>query len=162
MKSRYLISALLASLILIFPSAEGKRVSTRITPPATDHRLETGKIKTYPYQISEFEKVEQALTFMAYDKKTGASLETFFVDNGSDKNLSALELEISYFNSSGKLIHKRTVEITQTFPSKETCKVDISSWDKQKSFHYINSLPSKKGSTSYTVRFRVLSFIIEE
>lgn len=103
-------------------------------------------------------KIAGKINFMAYDKKTGASKETFFIDNGSDISLAGVEIEISYFNSSGHLIHKREAEIFQDLPSNETRKVDIVSWDTQKSYHYINSIPSPKGSTPYTVRFKVLSY----
>ena len=136
-----------------------KKVTTRIMAPVLDKTEQTFRLKTYPHHMSEFEKVSEYLTFMAYDKKANASKETFFVDNGSEIPLSAIEVEISYYNSKGKLIHKRTVEISQEFPAKETRRVDIDSWDKQKSFHYINSVPSTKGSTPYTVRFKVLSFM---
>lgn len=139
--------------------ATAKKVSTRIKAPTLNPEDMMQKIRTYPFHITEFERVNDQLTFMAYDKKASADKETFFVDNGSDATLTALEIEISYFNGSGKLIHKRSVEILQEFPARETRKVDIASWDKQKSFHYINSVPSTKGSTPYTVRFKVLSFV---
>lgn len=151
---------ILMSGFLSFSSADAKKISTRVNAPKEDSAANYAvKLKTYPYHETEFEKISGDLTFMAYDKKAGSDKETFFVDNGSDENLSAIEIEISYFNKEGKLIHKRTVEVKQDFPHKETRKVDISSWDKQKSYHYINSVPSTKGSTPYTVRFKVLSFI---
>lgn len=137
---------------------DAKKVTTRFKAPASDWKDSNIKLKTYPYHKSEFEKVSDNLTFMAYDKKASSDKETFFVDNGSSVVLEALEVEISYYNANGKLIHRREVEINQQFPAKETRKVDIASWDKQKSFHYVNSVPSTKGSTPYTVRFRVLSF----
>ena len=155
------LSGLLVAGILCMPLSgmtEAKRISTKIKAPASSYR-DTIKLKTYPHHESEFEKVNDHLAFMAYDKKGSASKETFFVDNGSNENLSAIEIEISYYNSAGKQSHRRTVEINQDFPAKETRKVDIPSWDTQKSYHYINSLPSQKGSTPYTVKFRVLSFM---
>lgn len=142
--------------------SEAKKVSTRFTAPTLEKNEAGYKLKTYPHHETEFERVSEHLTFMAYDKKAGSDKETFFVDNGSRTGLTSLEVEISYFNSEGKLIHKREVEINQLFPPKETRKVDISSWDRQKSYHYINSVPSTKGSTPYTVRFKVLSFIESE
>lgn len=134
-----------------------RKISTRIKAPAGNPEMDS-RLKTYPHHESEFEKVSGKLTFMAYDKKASSDKETFFVDNGSPTSLTSLEIEISYFNSSGKLIHRRTVELSDIFPAKETRKVDIPSWDKQKSFHYVNSVPSTKGSSAYSVRFKVLSF----
>lgn len=146
---------LVLSFTLYLPSA-GK-VTTKVTAPTTSKKHKTEKLKIKTDTHTEMAKIAGKLTFMAYDKKTGAAKETFFIDNGSDTNLSGLELEISYFNSAGKLIHKRTVEISQPLPAKETRKVDIVSWDTQKSYHYVNSISSSKGSTPYTVRFKVLS-----
>lgn len=147
---------------MVFPtSLNGKRVTTKVKPPVQKNEHNANKWKTTPSNKEEFRKVSEKLTFMAYDKRTSSATETFFVDNGSDSDLKCLEVEISYFNSAGRLIHKRTVELEQEFPSKETRRADVQSWDKQKSFHYVNSVPSAKGSTPYTVRFKVLSFIVK-
>lgn len=137
----------------------GKKVSTRLKAPVVHKDDDPFQLRTYPHHKSEFQLISDKLTFMAYDKRSSADKETFFVDNGSDKTLSSIELEISYFNAAGKLIHKRSVTINDIFPARETHKVDIKSWDTQKSFHYINSVPSKNGSTPYTVKFKVLSFV---
>lgn len=161
MKRTVYYIAIVALLMLTAPVAtqiNSKKVSTRVTPPK-GYSPNPKNLRTYPYNKSEFETVTEKLAFLAYDKKAGAGSETFFVDNGSKVTLNAIELEISYFTTSDKLIHKRTVELSQNFPANETRKVDIKSWDTQRSFHYINSVPSTKGSTPYTVKFRVLSFV---
>lgn len=162
MKNRVFLSLIAYAIIASFPyfseGIEAKRVTTKIKAPADTKEEISEKFKTYPFKETEFEKICDKLTFMAYDKKTSASKETFFVDNGSDTALTALEIEISYYNLKNKPIHRRKLTIEQLFPSKETRKVDISSWDSQKSFHYVNSVPSPKGSTPYTVTFKVISF----
>lgn len=150
-----LLSLMMVSAINAEVSA--KRITTRLSAPkfTSASRQHTHKEPlTHGY---EFEQISRKLTFMAYDKRAAADKETFFVDNGSDTDLSAIEIEISYFNSAGKLIHKREVEIRQDFPANESRKADIPTWDIQKSFHYINSVPSRKGSSPYTVRFKILS-----
>ena len=142
-----------------FSDLGSKKVTTKLAAPTGTLKEKADSKKVTKANKSELQETARNLKFIAYDKKTNSAKETFFIDNGSETSLSALELEISYFNQSGKQIHKRKVEINQLLPSKETRKVDITSWDTQKSFHYVNSVPSKKGSTPYTVRFRVLSFI---
>lgn len=146
-------------LCITFANTDAKKVTTRFKAPAEDTSNRFAGLKKYPHHTTEFERVSENLTFMAYDKKASSDKETFFVDNGSSVALDIIEVEISYFNSDGSLIHRRSVELQQNFPAKETRKVDIASWDKQKSFHYINSVPSAKGSTPYTVRFKILSFL---
>lgn len=158
MKPIFIPICALALICMVALNTNAKKITTRLKAPIETESVFANRCKTYPHHASEFEKVSDHLAFMAYDKKASASKETFFVDNGSDFDLKSLDLEISYYNESGKLIHKRTVEIEEEFPHKETRKVDISSWDTQKSYHYINSVPSTKGSTPYTVKFRVLSF----
>lgn len=163
-KTRKLLHTLIilsGLLPMAYLSTGAKKVTTRLSAPAYNLKDQQAKFKISPRQKNDFDRVNGKLTFMAYDKRAAADKETFFVDNGSDTELSLLELEISYYSTSNKLIHRRVVEVAQNFPARETRKVDISSWDTQKSFHYINSVPSKKGSTPYTVKFKVLSFIPE-
>lgn len=152
----------LITVVLIFLSlvltAEAKKVTTKLTAPKTILAEKRKSHKTRPGEERNKESIAGKLTFMAYDKKSSASKETFFIDNGSNIPLSSLELEITYFTTNGKQIHKRMVEINQELPAKEARKVDIPSWDTQKSFHYINSVPGAKGSSPYTVKFRVLSY----
>ena len=156
-----IICLLAVSPLSISCPANARKVTTKVSAPAAAGKKEKKQKLFRSGNHAEMAGIAGKLNFMAYDKKTGASKETFFIDNGSDKSLKGIELEISYFNSKGKLIHRRTVEISQPIPAKETRKVDIASWDTQKSYHYINSVPSQKGSTPYTVRFKVLSCSVE-
>lgn len=152
---------LLISIASALPT-EAKKIYTKLKAPAANISTQDTRIKVYPHQRSKFDLVEQKLIFIAYDKRAGADKETFFVENGSESNLSKIEIEIKYFVNGDKQIHSQTVELKGPFPAKETRKVDIKSWDTQKSYHYINSTSSQKGSTPYTVRFRILSFTEEE
>lgn len=152
-----LLSFIIASTAV--SGMEAKKISTKLRAPAYDATALESRLRAAAQSSSGFRKTAESLTFMAYDKKASADKETFFVDNGSAKTLSSLEVEISYFTESNKLIHRRTVKLDQPFPAKETRRVDIPSWDKQKSFHYINSVPASKGSTPYKVRFKVLQFV---
>ena len=159
--SKLLLLALLPVGSLFLSSEDyinARKVTTKLNAPTNSLKKKAERHKSSTADKSAREKIAGKLNFMGYDKKTSAAKETFFVDNGSDISLSGLDLEISYFNSAGKLIHKRKVEINEYFPAKETRKVDIPSWDTQKSYHYVNSVPGGKGSVPYTVRFKVLSF----
>lgn len=160
MRTARAIMILLLAAAAAFGS-DARRVKTRLAAPKTNKKELRQKLKTNAGHGEEFDRIKEHLNFMAYDKKASADKETFFVDNGSTTNLKAIEIEITYYNEAGKQIHRRTVEIEESFPANETRKVDIASWDRQKSFHYINSVPSKQGSTPYTVRFRVVSFTPE-
>lgn len=161
--SRSLIGIACAVSLCIFPTnglneIHAKKVTSKLTAPTTSLKDRAKKQKRSTKDSSNREKIAGKLNFVGYDKKTGSAKETFFVDNGTDINISSFELEISYYNSAGKQIHKRKVEINQVIPAGESRMVDIPSWDTQKSFHYVKSTASSKGSTPYTVRFRVLSY----
>lgn len=160
-----IISVASASLLLVSLQtmdfnipATGKRISTKLKAPPKSSYDPDRKNRIYSSQKEEFEEVAKRLTFLGYDKKTSSAKESFFVENGSETPLSSIELEITYFTTAGKQIHKRTVELKEAFTPGDSKKVDIPSWDTQKSFHYLKSTPSKNGSTPYSVRFRVLSF----
>lgn len=142
--------------VVSIQTAGAKNVTTRLKAPGVAKTMSASKAKRTS-RNKGFSKVSDAIIFMAYDKRGSADKETFFVDNGADIDLQAIELEITYYNDAGKQIDRRLVELNQSFPAKETRKVDIQSWDKQKSFHYINSLPSKS-SIPYTVRFKLISY----
>ena len=154
--------SLVFSLFLLFafvPDGVAKKVNTKVKPPVADFSRKARKQGSPQRDGESYEKIAEQLTFMAYDKRASADKETFFVDNGSALNLANIEVEISYFSESGKQIHRQKVELEGPFPARQTRKVDIRSWDTQKSFHYAKSAASKNGSTPYTVRFKVLSFI---
>lgn len=150
-----LLMAVLGSL-----SLEGKKITTHHKVSKSKQTEDISNNRKNDVSEEEFETISNLLAFYAYDKKASSSKETFFVENKSEIPISHLKLEISYFNTSGKLIHKREVTLSDKFPGEETRKVDIPSWDLQKSFHYIKSAPSAKGSTPYTVKFKILSFSI--
>ena len=156
LKSIGIFCLMASSLLSAAPYSQAKRVTTRLSAPAASHEKQHRQKRRHQDTASR-QKIIGSLGFLAYDKKTNAPKETFFIDNGSDIDLDGLNLEISYFNSAGKLIHRRNAEISTPLPAKETRKVDIPSWDTQKSYHYINSVPSRKGSSPYTVRFKILS-----
>ena len=151
-------------LLIILPSitiftTEGKKITSKVKAPkeTTSERLENNRIKSSQGKI--FKEVADSLNFVGYDKKGSADYETFFVDNSSSQDIMDVEVEISYFSNGDKLIHKRRQVVQGYFPHKESRKIDIPTWDRQKSYHYIRSVPSKKGSTPYTVSIKVLSFI---
>lgn len=153
-----LLLLLCGGAIITVQPAAARKVSTKLKAPSRQAKAEEENSRIYPSNKEEFEEVANSLAFTAYDKKASSAKETFFVSNQSECPLSSIELEITYLSSSGRQIHKRKVELREPFPAKEMKKVDISSWDTQKSFHYVNSAPSAKGSTPYTVRFRLVSF----
>lgn len=147
-------------------SSDAKKVTSKLSAPKEETQKKTTKNDKSGSSLqpdivltpdsAEFADIAKKVNFLAYDKKASSAKETFFVDNNSSDDIICLDIEISYYTNSGKLIHKREETLTEIFPSGESRKVDIASWDTQKSFHYHKSTPSKKGSTPYSVKIRVL------
>lgn len=162
LKVSFAFSAVLTLSVLTAASLPAKKITTRVKPqPVVTVPLVEDKTIT-PDAGEEFYEVTGKLTFSGYDKPSASSKESFFIDNGSENSLSAIELEISYRNREGKEIHRRSVTVEENLPAGEMRRVEIKSWDTQRSFHYAGSKPSKNGSTPYTVRFRVISFTPED
>ena len=157
--SLWKIALLLASMIAA-PSAMARKISTRI--PSKD----TGDSQSVMIKGSQAISTDcqtcgdgYSLTdigFSGYDKKATSDKESFFVTNRSDRTLTGFSLYIIYHSAADTSLqlHRRWVHVSCEIPPGETQKVDISSWDKQKSFHYHLSPPSRRRqSTPYGVRF---------
>lgn len=100
---------------------------------------------TGPYRI-------QQIIFTGYDKPQNSSKESFFIINKTDRTLSGIVLNIDYITPDGRQLHKRIEKIPCHIPPGETRKTDISSWDTQHSFRYIES-KGRPEANPYTVSF---------
>lgn len=105
------------------------------------------------YRLSQIE-------FHGYDKPQTGSTETFFITNNTDRTMSGITLYIEYLSSEKKQIHKRYVKLSCNIPPGETRRADIESWDKQKSFYYEHSRPSRNGGAPYSVIFDPVAFYL--
>lgn len=148
----------LAAFMMVAPSLDGRKVSTKVKAPKETKKTLSPRRTVTPSDGEEFDAVNDAVVFLGYDKRGNADKETFFIENGSATDIKSMEVEITYLTAAGKQIHKRHIEILEPVPAGETRKVDIKSWDLQHSYHYVNSLPSAKGSTPYTVAIHLLAF----
>lgn len=156
-KSFFLLPLLFLVMVFVTSDAGAKKITTRLNVPKVVKPTDKSSIFTAECG-EEFDNVAHNVIFFGYDKKASATKESFLIKNESASDIFSIEIEISYFTTTGNLIHKRTAEVKTAVPSGETRIVDIPSWDTQKSYHYIYSTPSQKGSTPYTVRFHIISF----
>ncbi len=101
------------------------------------------------------------VNFSGYDKKASADKESFFVTNRSDRLLSGFSLYIVYLTPDSVQLHRRWVKINCSIPPGETGKVDIKSWDTQKSFYYhLSDPPRRRNATPYIVRFEPVTIYL--
>ncbi len=106
------------------------------------------------------EKIHPNIHFYGFDKTVTSNLESFFISNGLDKTVKAIEIEITYSDMKGRQLHKRTVSIDCSIPPGETMRNDIKSWDTQKSFYYHKSAKPKRQATPFTAKITLLSIIL--
>ncbi|MDE6854336.1 MAG: hypothetical protein K2J38_04690 [Muribaculaceae bacterium] len=92
-----------------------------------------------------------------YDKPLRSRYETFFVSNNTANPVAALSLTISYYNTSGELLHRAPHRVSVDIPAGETRQVSLRSWDKQFAFYYKRStVPARAGTaTPYEIAMTV-------
>lgn len=99
------------------------------------------------------------IEFSGFDKPANSSVESFFITNNTDRTMSGVSLYIDYQTPDGRQLHKRYLRLKCNIPAGETRKADIKSWDRQKSFHFEKSNPSRS-SSPFTVIFDPVAFYL--
>lgn len=92
-----------------------------------------------------------------YEKAQSATSESFFVTNNTSTTVSALVVTITYYNTRGDLLHRRSAEkVACDIPPGETRKIDIRAWDKQKLWYYKHSQARHNAySTPFDVKVQI-------
>ncbi len=101
----------------------------------------------------------QKIIVAGYDKPLTSRKETFFVTNGYDRAIAALEIELKYYDMSGRQLHSANRWISCDVPQGETRQLNIPSWDKQLSFYFYQSVKPRRQATPYKVSCRVLKCV---
>lgn len=89
--------------------------------------------------------------FSGYEKTLRSNRETFFVTSLVDREIAAVGFRISYFDSSGRLLHKVSHRKYVAIPPGETRRIDIPSWDKQFTFYYAGSPVPRVSAIPYNI-----------
>ncbi len=154
----YRLLFILIILASVCGAAYGRKVKTRL-PAAKGGVTETVMVKgsqaISTMCATDAEGYSLAdVVFSGYDKKNNSTKESFFVVNKSDRVLTGITLRIIYLTTDSVQLHSRLENINCDVAPGERCKIDIRSWDTQKSFHYyLSDAPHKKRSTPYIVYF---------
>ncbi|MCH5236581.1 MAG: hypothetical protein J1E95_02140 [Muribaculaceae bacterium] len=98
------------------------------------------------------------ISFAGYEKEISSSVESFLVINGSDKDLSAITVRIDYFDLQGRMIHSRDYTVRSVVPAGQTRKIDIPSWDRQRTYYYYLGNEPKKVATPYKVTITPVTY----
>lgn len=88
-----------------------------------------------------------------YDKPLRSNKESIYITNATRRRLLETVVEISYFDNSGRLLHKREVRIKTNVPAGETRQATFSSWDKQRTmFYHRSGKPRTADGTPYRIK----------
>ncbi|MCM1162858.1 MAG: hypothetical protein NC339_01190 [Muribaculaceae bacterium] len=91
-----------------------------------------------------------------YDKPLRSYSETFLVTNHLPAPISALGIDITYTDTSGRMLHQRTVECRAIIPPGTTRLVKFRSWDSNHTFFYTRGpRPRVSGVTPYDIKAQV-------
>lgn len=127
-----------------------KRIKTTINPvQATNRNVDDYMV----INNDENDSLFQQISFYGFDKPLSSNIETFFLQNKSANTIKKVVMEIEYFTIDSLQLHKRSVEIDCDVPPHETRKIDIKSWDKQKSYYFHQSVKPRRQATPFNVIF---------
>lgn len=91
------------------------------------------------------------LRYCGYEKTLRATKETIFIENLTDSTINAISFTIEYIDSSGRKIHQRSLRHASLIPPRQTRRIDIPSWDTQKSYYYLKGDAPRKTATPYDI-----------
>ncbi len=104
-------------------------------------------------------KSDDEITLSGFDKLLKSAKETFFATNNTNHDITGIEIEITYTDMSGRMLHKRKCFVETDIPSGETRHITISTWDAQRTFYYYRSSTQKHSNgTPFRVKCKVLRF----
>lgn len=158
MNNKKLIFFIYIAFSAIFNFAsDAKRIKTKIKPEKThsetviESELTIDKTSSLPYTLDN-------IKFSGFDKPLSSNVESFFVSNTTDKTLTRINIDIEYLTTDSLQLHKRNITAQCSIPAGETRKIDIKSWDRQKSFYYVLSTKPRRQATPFIVIFTLRSF----
>lgn len=103
-----------------------------------------------------------SISFLGYEKEINSNHETFLIKNNSEARIMAFKIKIIYKDLKDRMFHSRIIDNECDIPPKETRKIDINTWDKQKTYYYYLGNEPRKVATPYKVEFSLLSVAIED
>lgn len=102
-----------------------------------------------------------SISFAGYEKEAQAAVETFIIVNKGSTTILGFTIEIIYKDLKNRMIHSRTVTQSCNVPPRQTRKIDIQSWDKQKTYYYYLGNEPRKVATPYKTEIIPSAFYIE-
>lgn len=173
MKIQIRHSAILTCMVclgasIIFQVANARKIKTKHSLPklysssrSIDDKDMQATISIETDSLAFHSRIVPAIRFYGFDKTVTSNQESFFVSNGLDSLLTGMDVMITYTDMKGRQLHKRSVKLECDIPPHETKRIDVKSWDTQRSFYYHKSVKPKRQATPFEVSIELLSVSIK-
>lgn len=164
MRSLRILTLILAACAMAMPYAPAKKTSLKLK---VDKKQKSGGEEDFARgsfmvasgceDCNNGYRLDQ-ISFSGFEKPQSSSLESFFITNSTDRTLTGVTLYIEYLDAEGRQLHKRFLRLSCDVPAGETRRTELKSWDKQNTFYYRDSAPSRRGGAPFTVRFDPVAY----
>lgn len=145
MKKKLLLTAALSAAVL---TAAAQRTTSRGLRPA---RIAEEPCPGLAPDTLALASDTAAVRFYGYEKTLRATRETIFVTNNTGREATEARFTIVYLDAAGREIHRRRVAKRAAIPPGKTVRLDIPSWDSQKTYYYSGGPRPRVSATPYTV-----------
>ena len=103
---------------------------------------------------------ENAVTLRGFNKRVSDNYETFFVQNNTRFPISGITVTLRYTDTSGTLLHERTLHVPCDLQPEQSRQVSVNSFDRQHLFYYYLSGKPRKSATPFQVSARLMGYDI--
>lgn len=161
--ARPLISLLLAaaSLLGAFPALADRTLRGKLRPDRAALRGGTPADSCILLYDTIRPVSPESVRLSGYDKPLASRSESLFVSNRLDREITEIELSLTYTDMRGRMLHEAVRRVRAVIPPGATRRVEFPSWDRQQSFYYHRGRkPRVADVTPYDVSCRVLSCVI--
>ncbi len=148
MKSLFLF--LVAAVAISLAASSQRTISNKLRPaatPATAHAVAAAPLDTVALAGDSL-----SVRFYGYEKTLRATKETIFVLNAAGRDASEIRFTIVYLDAAGREIHRRRVARRADFRAGQPLRLDIPSWDTQKTFYFAGGPRPRVAATPFSVK----------
>ena len=155
---RHTLPTILLALLCIAGAARKTTIKLKV-PPERTATADAPETLT-PDSIGKTSWPGDSIVLAGYDKKATSAIESLFVTNNSGADVERMTIRLTYYDMRGRQLHSREATTDTRVPRGETRKIDIPSWDRQKSFYYHKSGTPRKAATPFDVTTTIVELVI--
>lgn len=131
---------------------------TRRLPPASRRTAAAAE----PCDTVRDRHITDSVTVAGFDKPLRSVRESMFVTNRTPDSITGLGIEISYYDTQHRLLHRADHTVSCDIPAGETRRIEVRSFDRAGSFHYrLSPLPrGTRAATPFDATVRVTYILL--